>query len=245
MASPITTSLSTSENTNERADCHYDRWFVVQSVDSDHPISKLSPFILDKAIRSAVGTVKTVRSLRNGNFLLEVSSAVQSHIVNKLDNLAGCPVTASPHRTLNSYKGVIRCGPLVDCYKDEIMSELKPQGVSDITNITVKDDSGSRRNTNTFIITFKAPSIPKHLHIGYIRVPVSPYIPNPLRCFKCQKFGHGKNACRGRETCATRGQVGHTSSNVQVSRSAPTALALTLPSAKPVQNGSLKKKFSN
>jgi len=122
MASPITTSLSTSENANEGADCHYDRWFVVQSVDSDHPISKLSPFILDKAICSAVGTVKTARSLRNGDFLLEVSSAVQSRIVNKLDNLAGCPVTASPHRTLNSCKGVIQCGPLVDCDKDEIIS---------------------------------------------------------------------------------------------------------------------------
>jgi len=207
------TSLSTSENASERVDCHYDRWFVVQSVDSEQPVSKLSPFILDKAIRSAVGTVKTIRSLRNGDFLLEVSSATQSRIVNKLDNLAGCPVTASPHRTLNSCKGVIRCGPLVDCDKQDTLNELKPQGVSDITNITVRDDSGSRRNTNTFIITFKAPSIPKHLHIGYIRVPVSPYIPNPLRCFKCQKFGHGKNACRGRETCATCGQIGHTSSD--------------------------------
>jgi len=49
--------------------------------------------------------------------------------------------------------------------------------------------------------------------IGYIRVPVSSYIPNPLRCFKCQKFGHGKSACRGRETYATCGQVGHTSSD--------------------------------
>ena len=212
-SSSLITSLSTSENAGERVDCHYDRWFVVQSVDSEHPISKLSPFILDKAIRSAVGTVKTIRSLRNGDFLLEVSSAVQSRIVNKLDNLAGCPVTASPHRTLNSCKGVIRCGPLVDCDKEDTLNELKPQGVSDITNITVKDDSGSRRNTNTFIITFKAPSIPKHLRIGYIRVPVSPYIPNPLRCFKCQKFGHGKNACRGRETCATCGQVGHTGSD--------------------------------
>ena len=61
---------------------------------------------------------------------------VQSRIVNKLDNLAGCPVTASPHRTLNSCKGVIRCGPLVDCDKQDTLSELKPQGVSDITNIT-------------------------------------------------------------------------------------------------------------
>ena len=47
--------MTISENANERVDCHYDRWFVVQSVDSDHPISKLSPFILE-AIRSAVGT---------------------------------------------------------------------------------------------------------------------------------------------------------------------------------------------
>ena len=192
-------------------DCHYERWFVVQSVDSDHPVSKFSPFILDKAIRNTLGSVKTVRRL--GGFLLEVASAIQSHIVNELDNLAGWPVTASPHRTLNTCKGVIRRSALVDCDKQETLKELKPQGISDITNITVKDDSGSRRNTNTFIITFKAPTIPKYLHIGYLRVPVSPYIPNPLRCFKCQKFGNGKNACRGRETCATCGQVGHTSSD--------------------------------
>jgi len=55
---------------------------IVQSVDSDHPVSKQSPFGLDKAIRSAVGYVKTVRRLRNGDFLLEVASAVQSRNVN-------------------------------------------------------------------------------------------------------------------------------------------------------------------
>jgi len=67
----------------------------MQSVDSDHPVSKLSPFVLDKAVRSAVGSVKTLRRLRNGDFLLEVASAVQSRIVDKLDNLAGCPVTTT------------------------------------------------------------------------------------------------------------------------------------------------------
>jgi len=103
---------------NDRVDRHYNRWFVIQSVDSDHPISKRSPFLLSKAIKSAVGTVKTLRRLQNGDFLLEVSSVVQSHIVNKLDNLAGCPVTSGPHRTLNSCKRVIRCAPLVDCDKE-------------------------------------------------------------------------------------------------------------------------------
>ena len=57
--------MTISENANERVDCHYDRWFVVQSLDSEQPVSKLSPFIIDKAIRSAVGTVKIIRSLRS------------------------------------------------------------------------------------------------------------------------------------------------------------------------------------
>jgi len=69
--------------------------------------------------------------------------------------------------------------------------------------------TGGKRNTNTFIITFKTASIPKHLKIGYIRVSVLVYTPNPLRCCKCQKFGHGQKACRVRETYATCGQAGH------------------------------------
>ena len=203
MASSSSNTLSTSIcKENERVDCYYDRWFVVQSVDSEHPVSKLSPFVLDKAVRSALGSVKTLRPLLNGDFLLEVASAIQSRIVDKLDNLAGCPVTTSPHRTLNTCKGVVRCGPLVNCDKEETPRELKPQGVKDVFNITVKDDSGRRRNTNTFIVTLNTPVVPKHITVGYIRVPVSVCIPNPLRCFKCQKFGRGKKCLqRKRDLC--------------------------------------------
>ena len=62
-----------------------------------------------------------------------------------------------------------------------------------------------QRNTNTFIITFNLPSVPKYLKIGFIRVSVSVYIPNPLRYYKCQRFGHGKTTCKGTTTCATCG----------------------------------------
>ena len=108
-------------------------------MDDDHPISKLSPFIFDKVIRSAVGTVKTVRHLRNGHFLLEVASAVQSRIVDKLANLAGCPVTASPHRTRYACKGVIRCAQTVGCDEQETLRELYPRGEkSHWTLVTIK-----------------------------------------------------------------------------------------------------------
>jgi len=112
---------------------------------------------------------------------------------------------------MNISKGVIRCKDLLNCDKEEILLELKTQFVKDIYNISDKTDSGDRRKTNTFIVTFNIPSAPKFLKIGYIRVPVTTYIPNPLRCFKCQRFGHGSRTCKNDTRCANCGQVGHNS----------------------------------
>ena len=123
----------------QAACCHHDRWFIVQSTDPNKAASKLSPFVINKALKCSIGTVKTVRCLRQGDILIEVSSATQSSAVTKLNNLAGCPVTASPHRTLNTCKAIIRCKPLVDCEKQEILAEVKSQGVVNIENISVKD----------------------------------------------------------------------------------------------------------
>ena len=92
----------------QTASCYHDRWYIIQSTDPNKAASKLSPFVISKALKCSVGTVKTVRCLRQGDILIEVSSATQSSAVNKLNNLAGCPVTASPHHTLNTCKGIIR-----------------------------------------------------------------------------------------------------------------------------------------
>ncbi|GFT38615.1 hypothetical protein TNCV_4949161 [Trichonephila clavipes] len=43
------------------------------------------------------------------------------------------------------------------------------------------------------------------------RCPVRSYIPNPLRCFQCQRYGHSKNVCRGQPTCPRCGESGHES----------------------------------
>ena len=69
------------------------------------------------------------------------------------------------HQLLGGLLILLELGP-------SILSELKTQAVSDITNITIKDSSGGRKNTSTFIVTFKQTTIPQHIKIGYIRVPV-------------------------------------------------------------------------
>ncbi|GBN58553.1 hypothetical protein AVEN_73640-1 [Araneus ventricosus] len=42
-----------------------------------------------------------------------------------------------------------------------------------------------------------------------MRLSVRTYIPNSLRCFQCQRFGHSKTSCRGTLTCARCAEVGH------------------------------------
>ena len=142
-----------------------DRFFVMRSEDQTRPIDELSPFAIDKSIKCAIGTLKSIKKLRSGDFLLEVSSATQSRQMNNLKFIMDRPVIVTPHRSLNSCKGVIRCKELIDCDEQEILSKLKSQAVSDITNITIKDGSGGSKSTSTFIVTFKQTIILQHIKI--------------------------------------------------------------------------------
>ena len=63
--------------------------------------------------------------------------------------------------------------------------------------------------TNTLILTFNSPKIPEYLNICYLNIPISQYVPNPLRCYKCQRFGHITSKCKHSETCAKCSETGN------------------------------------
>ena len=85
---------------------------------------------------------------------------------------------------------------------------LSGQGVTEVRRILVKRD-GKVEPTNTFILTFGLPSIPAYITAAYMKVPVELYIPNPLRCYSCQKFGHGQSTCNRQAVCAKCAEHGH------------------------------------
>lgn len=55
-------------------------------------------------------------------------------------------------------------------------------------------------------MTFDAPEPPQEIKIGYTISKVEKYIPNPLRCFNCQRYGHGKNQCSRKLVCGKCGE---------------------------------------
>ena len=195
-------ALSESDDDSvEQQRVNFPRFILIEAVDSSKPITKISPFVIEKQMKSILGTPKSVKSLRNGSLLVEITSKAQSQNLLSTNTFFGHSVKVSPHKSLNSSKGVIRCRELSSCSLDEIKEGLSSQGIIDVKRISIKRNN-EIKTTNTYIITCDTPVIPSRIKVGYQIVTVDIYVPNPLRCFKCQKYGHHEDRCRNESVCS-------------------------------------------
>lgn len=182
----------------------FPRFIILESIE-EKKITQLSPFIIERVI-SANLNPKSVKKLKNDTILIEVEVKKHADFLLKMKNFHSIKIKAYPHKTLNTSKGVIRSPELSLCSIDEIKEELKDQGVIDIKRISIRREE-HQIQTNTYIMTFDSPNIPQKIKIGYNSEKVNQYVPNPLRCYNCQKFGHHENKCNRRAICGRCGQT--------------------------------------
>ncbi|GBM26671.1 hypothetical protein AVEN_241327-1 [Araneus ventricosus] len=91
----------------------------------------------------------------------------------------------------------------------EFLEELRDQNVCAARRINIRRD-GRLIPTQHVVLTFQTPVLPKSIKAGYINCKLRPYIPNPLRCFKCQRYGHSQQSCRGTDpVCGKCAESGH------------------------------------
>ncbi|GFW30444.1 uncharacterized protein TNCV_453821 [Trichonephila clavipes] len=152
-------------------------------------MARKSPFVVHKAIIGIGGEPKSIKKLRSGDLLIETTSALQSKSFLLAKTFLDFPLTVTLHKSLNSCRGVIS--------EPDLLSSSE-------TEILWKD-----------FLTRVLPSskLPSNIKAGYLNCKVRPYIPNPLRCFKCQRFGHSQTSCRGQLTCSRCASVGHASTD--------------------------------
>ena len=193
-------TYSDSGSEDERVPRVFDKFFIVASSEQDKTFSKLSPFVIEKTLFSTIGNTNNVKILKDGKLLVEICREKQGINLQKLESFCGIKCTISPHKTLNSSKGIIRDRRLFCCSEEEIKENLASQGVTHVKRITIRRDK-EQVKTNTLILTFNNPKRPDKLKIFFQLISVSPYIPNPLRCYWCQKFGHHENNCRNPPKC--------------------------------------------
>ena len=187
--------------------------FILIQPDGEKQLTS-NPFMTAKVIQGIAEEVKAIKNLRNGDIL--VHCALRSHALTllKLKALAGIPCKVSPHRYLNSSKGIIRdrerC--LQSMSEETLTKELADQGVIHVKRFTVKTSAGVS-NTNTYLMTFSCASLPQAIKAGYHNIKVEVYVPNPLRCYMCQRYGHGAMRCTNGHICHRCGGNDHEGSD--------------------------------
>ena len=119
--------------------------------------SRISPFLIQKAIQSVVGEANSIKKLRTGELLIEVQTNTQAKNMKKCTNLANIPVIISSHRTLNNFCGVISESDLQ--YVSELLDNLKEQKVTHVKRISIfKNDE--KIPTKHVILTFASTKLP-------------------------------------------------------------------------------------
>ena len=168
--------------------------------------------MIEKVLVSLAGSPKSVKKLNSGSLLVEVEKAKHAQNLLKLTRFFEIPSKCYPHTSLNTSKGIIRCPDLAGVTEEEIVANLASQNVTAARRITVFRDN-VKRSTNTIVLTFNTSILPKWLKVGYLKVLVDMYIPNPLQCYACFKYGHHERSCKlygGDELCRRCGITGVT-----------------------------------
>src|SRR5277367_5641063 len=174
-------------------------------------LTSVNPFLIDKSLRAiAGGSLKLVKKLRTGELLVETENSKQAERLLKSKKLANVPVNTTIHRALNTCKGVITVDELLDVPDADILEGLRDKFVSHVKRIHIRKD-GVFQPTKSIIVTFALRKVPASIKVGYLNCPVRTYVPNPLRCFKCQKYGHSQPSCMGSLVCARCSEKGHDS----------------------------------
>ena len=188
---------------------HFPRFLLIHRVDTESGKTMLdNPFAVSKAIEGLIGTTENIKRLRSGDILIETKRKKQTETLLSVQNLLDTEVRIVPHRNMNTCKGVIRdyARQLYPLDMASLREGLKSQGVTEVRRIPIRRE-GKEVSAITYVLTFGTPTLPPKVKAGYLVFDVTRYIPNPLRCYKCQAFGHHEDKCSRQKRCVNCGET--------------------------------------
>lgn len=185
------------------------RFLILKRTDPGKTMEHENPFFIKKAM-DAITTNVQISRLKDGDLLLKTVDRQQAAKLLRQEKFGGTiNIKITEHPKLNLCSGTIFCRDLIRVSDDLILNELKDQKVVKVDRMKRKLESGQLVDTGVFILTFDLCHIPDSIDVGFYPCKVKQYIPSPLRCMNCLKYGHTKNRCTGTRTCASCGTPYH------------------------------------
>ena len=179
------------------------------------PLASFNPIVIDFGLRQAIGRYQTCKPLKNGNLLVKFETVTQVNALLSITHLnlqteIKIPVTASTLPQPDS-KCIIRNVPL-QISEEEILDCLKQIKVKFVKRFTFKNSSNEMTRGKTVFLHFDSCGALEVVCLGYLNFETQLYIPKPLRCFKCNLFGHVSANCKCKFRCTACAQNHETKS---------------------------------
>lgn len=170
-------------------------------------LNKVSPILIAKRLKESLSAdaVTTVKILRNGSIAITASSdasLLEIQVMTELGPWKMKPPTKTQEKT--TVKGVIS-GVHQAITIDEINEALKTEyEVLKVERLSVKSN-GTTVPTRSVAIILKATQLPQRIKLGFEVYQVRQFIPDPLQCYKCRRYGHKAGSCESKQRCARCG----------------------------------------
>ena len=186
----------------------------ITPIDKNKSLKNMSPIKIARAIKDVcVSPVEFIKPVSSG-LLVKCKNTKQVRAILQLDNIGNIPVKVT--EGARGAKGVIYAIP-TEMTEEEILSELRTQQVTAVKRMTKRVKNGEDKDqmeTNeskqipltSVILTFSTSTLPTSIRMCYQIKLVKLYIPKVVRCFKCQRFGHGAATCRSNMRCVRCGE---------------------------------------
>ncbi|XP_062552020.1 uncharacterized protein LOC134217274 [Armigeres subalbatus] len=189
--------------------CLAGKVMVLERKEEGKSFHGVSPVLVEKFIQSFCGEVHSAKKTRDGKIFVTVKNESQARNLAKMEKMTdGITVNVYEHKTLNSCKVVIFCRDVREDSDTDILAMLSEQGITEVKQI-MKGREENKTSTGIFVLTVKGTKPPSELKLGYIVLETRPWYPNPLRCFKCLKFGHTSKNCSSEKKCSKCGELYH------------------------------------
>ncbi|XP_056270945.1 uncharacterized protein LOC130194087 [Pseudoliparis swirei] len=168
-------------------------------------MKKISPFVLTTALANKIGEIMYAKVLSDGNLLVRCANEEQLEKALGLKEIVKMKVlsTGRVGAQKGGGKGVITGVP-VSVDMEELKRNLKGGAIVNAQRMKMTRE-GVKMDSESVLIEFEEKNVPNKVFLGYLSYPVRVYVPKPLRCFKCQRFGHIANNCKEKRRCARCG----------------------------------------
>ena len=191
-----------------------DNWprYLIFKTESDISAAKLENILLT----TYPSREMAFRPINRREWLVEASTKEQSEIYQNLNNINGIEVSVQRHDKLNSIEGTVVLPQNNDCdgLPDEnvLLESLKIRypNVEHVKVYEIPNKKFPSKKLRIARIKFEGQVLPSNIKIEGQKRELLPYVPKPLQCNNCSKFGHTYVRCRNASKCAFCGSTDHT-----------------------------------